>query len=67
MTKRYPFSLRLRVRGFDCDGQGRLRAACALRYVQEAAGGHLESLGFGFQKLKEEGMFCLKSQYHLHT
>lgn len=57
MTKRYPFSLRLRVRRFDCDGQGRLRTACALRYVQEAAGGHLESLGFGFQKLKEEGMF----------
>ena len=54
---RYPFSLEMQVRGFDCDGRGLLRAGCALRYLQEAAGGHLESLGLGYQRLFEEGVF----------
>lgn len=55
--ERYPFSLEMQVRGFDCDGRGVLRAGSALRYLQEAAGAHLDSLGLGYGRLRDEGVF----------
>ncbi len=55
--QRYRYSLDLTVRGFECDAADRLRPAVALRYLQEAATGHLDSLGLGYRRLYDEGMF----------
>lgn len=55
--ERYRYTFPLTVRGFDCDAMGQLRPAVMLRYLQEAAGGHLDSLGLGYRRLHDEGMF----------
>ncbi|MEG2174138.1 MAG: thioesterase [Oscillospiraceae bacterium] len=60
---RYPYSYHYVVPSYDCDPLLRLKASATLRYFQEAATRHLDSLNLNYERLQEEGIvFVLATQ-----
>lgn len=57
--QRYSYSCRHEVPIYDCDLFCRLRPSAMLRYIQSAAGEHLDALGFTHSRLYEEGFVFL--------
>ncbi len=52
---RYSYSRAQTVPVYDCDLFCRLRPSAMLRYIQSAAGEHLDALGLSYQRLYDEG------------
>ena len=44
---------KFRVRTFECQADGSINIFSLMQYLQEAAAGHAEELGFGFDRLNE--------------
>ena len=52
----------LRVPGYECDFNQKLKSAAFFRYLTEAAGVHAEQLGAGFQALQPRNLFWVHSR-----
>ena len=52
---------RFRVRTFECQADGSISIFSLMQYLQEAAAGHAEELGFGFARLNELGGYWVLS------
>lgn len=56
------FQKEMIVADYDCDGGNRLRPSAAMKYMQQASGEHLDSLGLPCRKLLAEDMVFLLSK-----
>lgn len=63
MDKTYVQSYR--VHTYESDGDGRVRAAVLLNYLQDAAGGHAWSLGYSVPDLLKSGRTWILSRNHV--
>ena len=54
-----------RVHTYESDGDGRVRAAALLNYLQDAAGGHAGSLGYSVLDLLKSGKTWVLSRNHV--
>lgn len=61
-----PFQFDLSVSFADCDSTGQWKPATAFRVLGEAAGGHAEVLGFGYQDSLADGLFWVLSRIKIH-
>ncbi len=52
----------IRVPGYECDFNQKLKPAAFFRYLTEAAGVHAEKLGVGFQALHTRNLFWVHSR-----
>ena len=52
---------KFRVRTFECQAGGGISIFSLMQYLQEAAAGHAEELGFGFERLDELGGYWVLS------
>lgn len=60
-----PFSFDSEVRGFDCGYGGPLKPLPLMNFLQEAAGLHADSLGWGIENLQAEGRTWMLSRIDL--
>jgi medium-chain acyl-[acyl-carrier-protein] hydrolase len=54
-----------RVSTFDCQASGHISIFSLMQYLQEAAAGHAEELGFGFERLNELGGYWVLSNIRI--
>jgi len=60
-----PYSLDSEIRGFDCGYGGPLKPLPLMNILQEAAGEHADSLGWGIENLQAEGRTWMLSRIDL--
>ncbi len=56
IVESHPYSISVKIPQFDCDAAGRLKLSAALRYIQQASTGHLDSLGLTHSLLYNENI-----------
>ena len=56
---------KFRVRTFECQADGSINIFSLMQYLQEAAAGHAEELGFGFDRLSELGGYWVLSNMRI--
>ena len=67
MTKIEALAIDLEVRGYDCGYGGPLRVLPLANFLQEAAGAHAYSLGFGIDNLKAAGQTWMLAKLDLRV